>query len=312
MNKRHFIKKAVSGMLAIALVLSMIIAVPAEAKTMKVLYTVKTVDYGINSNGNWYKSGVSTSSYNKKGQNTKHEYVGYDTDGSKNYSYKYTYTYDKKGRTKVDKDFESGKLTSVSKYSYKGRKTVVKQYDGNNKFIGKTVSTSSKNKFVSKYYDAKGNLTGRYESTNSKNKTVGKDYNAKGKLTYKWVSTFKNGKQKKSESTGYNEDGKVNYKYTTTYSYKGKTVTSTSIYKSGSNTNKSVAKYKSDKSGRPIYSWRKEYDSDGKLVSSYTYKYTKFKKGAAKGCVKEQIEYRNGEKYSKSVFTLKQFKVKVN
>ena len=311
MNKRHFIKKAISGMLAIALVLSMIIAVPAEAKTIKVLTVTGTTEYRKNSSDKWYKSDESKTKYNKKGQETEYQYKGFNENGSASYSWRYTYSYDKKGRTKVSKSYSNGKFESQSKYTYKGKKTTIKRYDANKKYLGKTVSTSSKNKYTSKSYDAKNKLTGRYEYTWSKNKSTGKNFDAKGKLTSKWVTNYKKGKTTKSVDTSY-DNGKVIGKSTSTYTYSKGWTTETRVYKSDSYSYKNVSKYKTDKAGTSIYSWRKEYDSSGKLTANYTYKNTKYTKGAAKGCVKQQIASLDGKEYEKTTYTVKQFKRKVN
>ena len=283
MRKKNSIK-ALAIILAIVCMMAMITAVPAQAKTIKVLTSVGSKTYGKDGNGKWVLTSESKSNYNKKGQYTGYEYKYYDN-GKVTTSYKGVSKMDKKGRTKAYTHYYNGKLESKSKYAYKGSKTTIKSYDGKNTYTGKTVITSSKSKSTSKYYDANNNVTG------------------------KSVSTYKNGRTTKSVYTSYDEKGKVVSKSTTTYSYSGKYTISKEKSSYGY---RYEQKYKFDKAGNVMYSWVKDYDSDNKLLSNSSYKYVMYKSGAYKGCVKESYRIINGEKVSKTTYTMKKIKRTVN
>jgi hypothetical protein len=262
-----------------------------------------------------YLSNSTKRSY-KNGLQTKYETKGYDRDGKVTHNYKYTNSYDKKERLKTSKDYTDGKLTEVNKYTYKEKKGTVKGtviiYNGQNKKIGKGETVSKKTKYTSKYYDAKGKLTYDYSATFDKKgrqiKGSSKNYE-NGKLTWTDVTNYKNGNPTKSVSISYS-DGKEQGRTTTTYSYSGKTVNKKSVYKSSDYSYTTESKYTTDKAGTPIYSWEKEYDSEGKLRNSYTFKYEKYTSGKVKGCVKKEITLLDGKEEGRKELTVKQIKRK--
>lgn len=352
-------------LLTLGILTTTVATTPVSAKTEKRFVTTSTKDYYKTDKGNWYLSRLSKENYSKKGNWLGYEFQNYSSEGKKEFSYKYAIQYDKKNRYKVTKSYSNGKLESANKYSYKGKKEILKKYDGNN-YQGKEVSKNTKRKTTTTYYNAKGKKYGTRVTTYNKQgallkivrkvngkiveqwthtykkgvltKRLVKTYNSDGTLSSYDEETYKKGKQLKSVYRSYDESGKITlniegtYKkgklvkrveknYTEgkvestaeySYSYKGKTTTETYQYNynNGTDTDKHVSKYKEDKVGHRITSWTKYYNN-GKLSSTYTYKYKKYTSGAAKGCVKQEIELHDGVEYKKTEYNVKVLKYKV-
>ncbi|MCR5703565.1 MAG: hypothetical protein K6G85_02990 [Eubacterium sp.] len=201
-------------------------------------------------------------------------------------------TFDKKGNVKKIVTKNNGKLSSYSKFS--------------------------KNKDIAKYYHENGKLNSVSITLRKKGKNVKTEYNnydENGKLINSELTTYKNGKELKTVRKDY-ANGKAETTEETTYSYKKGFTIETSLdytyYGVDSEGNKpvykTVEKYKVDKAGNRILSWKKTY-SDDRIIDEYSYKYKKYTKGAAKGCVKEEIQSCNGKAQEKIVYTIKVIKV---
>ena len=136
-------------------------------------------------------------------------------------------------------------------------------------------------------------------------------YNENGELRNSEETIYKKNQESKV-TRKQNVDGKIVLESITEYTRKKGFTTETSNYydENGSVTGKNVEKYKIDKAGNRIYSWKKFY-SMGKLISSYTYKYKMYKKGAAKGCINEEIEIQDGKEVKKSEYKIKVVKSKL-
>ena len=328
-KRRTFVAAIVIALLAVS-----VLAVPAQAKTVKNYRITGEKHYYKPYEGAWRLGFETSDEYDKNGNHIKSDWKNYSEDGTVLYSSKTITTYDKQGREKTRKEYQDDKLKALVKYVYKDNQTISLKYNGKKKLEEKTITTSANNKSVTKTYNAKGKLVGSSISTFGKNKSTTKSYNAKGKLEETSVSTFSKkketwkgydgkgrpiystvtnldnkGRQTKSVSIYY-EDGKESNRYTSTFSYSGKWITETNLYKSGNDQNKHVMKYRVDKTGIHIRDWTRSYGDDGKLISESTFKYKFYTKGAAKGCVKQEIEYYDGEETSKTDYTVKVIKQK--
>ena len=285
MKRKKISIKTLTFAFAMAFMMAILAVAPVQAKSVKVLTITGTKGYSKDDTGKWYMNYKSTSNYNKKGMNTGSETKYYNPNGSVYDSYKNVCTYDKKGRVKAYKFYNNNKLTSLNKLTYKGKNTITKEYNGKKKYTGKTVFTGGKSKTTSKNYDASGKLTSTY------------------------VVNLKQGRTSKSTYTSYDSNGKVSYKSITTYSYSGKNVIMQEKTSSGY---KYEEKFQVGKAGISIYSYRKEYDPEGNLISNVSFRYDKYTSGKAKGCVKTAIEIVDGKEVRKTVYTVKLKKIALN
>ena len=238
-------KKLLSMLLAVIIILGTVKSVPVEAKSNKYYWFYsKQIDYNYE-NGKWEEECQTSFKYNKRGDTTQHNYI---SPGS---SYTEKTVYDKSGNIKKILFYEKGKLThkSIYKYNKAGNNTQIKYYDN-----GKLVSTD-------KYkYDKKNNwikctttFTNKSRKTEVSSKKIKYKKNVVIKEETKYsdgsksiYEYYKNGNEKYSKYTSadykseeyYNKNGKCTksviddstFKTVTTYTYKnGKIIKSTEV-----------------------------------------------------------------------------------
>ena len=229
-------KKLLSMLLAVIIILGTVKSVPVEAKSNKYywLYS-KEITYNYE-NGKWEEEYKASFKYNKRGNLLQHNYI------LQGVTHTEKSVYDKSGNLKKTSFYEDGKFTNknIYKYNKAGNNTQIKYFDDKNKLVS-----------TEKYkYDKKNNwikCTTTFTDKGRKKEVSSKKIKYKKNVVVKDETKYSDGTKSIGE---YYKNGNMKYSKYTSANYK-----SESYYDKNGNETKFVSD-----------------DGTLKTVATYTYK----------------------------------------